>query len=571
MITFGSAWSKGVEKVIEIFDYLISNGGDFILNLMSPGYDYGRYTQYAIDLKEKYGNRIIIHGPLNKKEYSKVIKESLLVIAAIYPETFGCVFLESCSLGTPVITDNYVESLHEISSDISFVDYNNKEEVYQKILEIRSNRKTPVLENKFNKENVVMNWMRLFKMKYHLTIGAIFKNESHILDEWISHYIEEGVEHFYLIDNGSTDDYTKTIEKYSDVITLFKDDRKHMQIDHYNNYFLPIKDESEWMMIVDLDEFAYSKNEFNKISDYLKSLNNNISTVSMPWKMFGSSNYIDQPKSVIDSFLYRFHQCRFHYVHQKQILRTKDIIRFIVHTHEVNGIKTRSNGSLFIKTESPELMTIDETNSFLDKSSIHINHYAIQSYNWFNSVKCTRGDVNGGAADNIRTEEYFRRYDHNNVFDEELCIKRNRLKFPLEFDTGIYRKHVDLQHLVGHQLYEHYLKYGILEFRNSHKMSKEFLITMSLGNSITLNNNYEFVNHDEKFDTIINFSNSIIDIESNLYTIYNKINKGGKYILFINKSINDRIFDIFSNNLNFKLYKLYRGREIIIVLEKINI
>ena len=32
-------------------------------------------------------------------------------------------------------------------------------------------------------------------------IVAIFKNESHILEEWIQHYIKEGVQHFYLINN----------------------------------------------------------------------------------------------------------------------------------------------------------------------------------------------------------------------------------------------------------------------------------------------------------------------------------------------------------------------------------
>ena len=32
--------------------------------------------------------------------------------------------------------------------------------------------------------------------QYYLTIMAIFKNESHIFEEWIEHYIKEGVELF---------------------------------------------------------------------------------------------------------------------------------------------------------------------------------------------------------------------------------------------------------------------------------------------------------------------------------------------------------------------------------------
>jgi hypothetical protein len=38
-------------------------------------------------------------------------------------------------------------------------------------------------------------------------IVAIFLNESEIMEEWINHYIKEGCKKFFLIDNGSTDNY----------------------------------------------------------------------------------------------------------------------------------------------------------------------------------------------------------------------------------------------------------------------------------------------------------------------------------------------------------------------------
>ena len=60
-------------------------------------------------------------------------------------------------------------------------------------------------------------------MNFVLAIVAMFKNESSILESWIEHYIKEGVQHFYLIDNGSTDDYQKILNPYMDIITLVKD------------------------------------------------------------------------------------------------------------------------------------------------------------------------------------------------------------------------------------------------------------------------------------------------------------------------------------------------------------
>ena len=40
---------------------------------------------------------------------------------------------------------------------------------------------------------------------YKLSVGTIFKNEEHIIKEWIEHYLYHGVEHFYLIDDNSDD------------------------------------------------------------------------------------------------------------------------------------------------------------------------------------------------------------------------------------------------------------------------------------------------------------------------------------------------------------------------------
>ena len=39
------------------------------------------------------------------------------------------------------------------------------------------------------------------KGKFFFSVGAIFKNEGQGIDEWIKHYLSEGVEHFFLIDD----------------------------------------------------------------------------------------------------------------------------------------------------------------------------------------------------------------------------------------------------------------------------------------------------------------------------------------------------------------------------------
>jgi hypothetical protein len=36
----------------------------------------------------------------------------------------------------------------------------------------------------------------------------MFKNEAAIMREWIEHYLSEGVDHFYFLDDGSSDNFT---------------------------------------------------------------------------------------------------------------------------------------------------------------------------------------------------------------------------------------------------------------------------------------------------------------------------------------------------------------------------
>ena len=51
--------------------------------------------------------------------------------------------------------------------------------------------------------------------KDKLVIVSMFKNEAHCIREWLQHYMKQGVTHFYMIDNGSTDDWKNEIKRCS--------------------------------------------------------------------------------------------------------------------------------------------------------------------------------------------------------------------------------------------------------------------------------------------------------------------------------------------------------------------
>ena len=84
-------------------------------------------------------------------------------------------------------------------------------------------------------------------------VVAVFKNEGMNFAEWISHYLWQGASHFYLIDNGSTDDWKSNLSlKDLARINVTRNEGSHIQTHSYNS-LLPMLQErhsKDWALIV---------------------------------------------------------------------------------------------------------------------------------------------------------------------------------------------------------------------------------------------------------------------------------------------------------------------------------
>jgi len=269
-----------------------------------------------------------------------------------------------------------------------------------------------------------------------LCLVAIFKNESHILNEFVKHYIKQGVDHFFFIDNGSNDNYEEQLKEFNglNIITLSKDPVNGRQAQHYNRYCLKECKQYDWCIVCDLDEFIYARKGMKTIKDYLNTLSDDISEVHIPWKIFGSSGFNTpdkkQPDNVVKSFTKRTNydkRAGFQgvtmlnndkYSLAKCIVRTKHLSSLWIHSHTVTNKSIGSDNNEFIHP-SKNCYKIDET--ILENSFLHLNHYAIQSYEWFMRVKATRGDVYFNK--NCRDAKYFKEFDDasNDIDDFELA------------------------------------------------------------------------------------------------------------------------------------------------------
>lgn len=254
--------------------------------------------------------------------------------------------------------------------------------------------------------------------RYNVSVASIFKNESHILDEWILHYLQMGVEHFFLVNNNSNDQYQPIISAHSSYITLYHDQRLNAQIDIYNDHILPIaKAKTKWLLVVDLDEFVYNPKGCKFIEILAKY--RHFGGVACPWVFFGSSGFIEQPNKVVDNFVTRQSYCQGLSMNVKNFYQIDFVSKLLIHSAEFKSpyfiVSSKSKSRLL--DQSDVVFESDLDNNRFDFVT---NHYAIQSLNFFRSVKSTRGDVNNLAMNNIRDLHYFRQFDHNDIYDDKL-------------------------------------------------------------------------------------------------------------------------------------------------------
>jgi len=230
------------------------------------------------------------------------------------------------------------------------------------------------------------------------SILAIFKNESYNIVEWIEHYINQGVKKIYMIDNGSDDNYSKLIEPYKKYIEIFNKPDRYKQTEHYNDIYCILKNRNElteWLGILDLDEFCYSPK--SNIYTELQKINDNFHEIIIDSFPYGSSKYVKHPYgNVRKLFKYRN--------------KNKASCKYFFRTKYINP------GELGVHS------LVNSQNYIIDNDTLRTNHYLIQSKEYFENIQIKRGDVKYSFA--VKDWNYFNRYDNNaKILDNELADK----------------------------------------------------------------------------------------------------------------------------------------------------
>lgn len=247
--------------------------------------------------------------------------------------------------------------------------------------------------------------------KYSVCICGIFKNEEPYLKEWLEHHLKIGVEHFYLYNNNSTDNYSEILKPYIErgLVTLTDWPKNQAQLEAYEECIREYSVDTNWLGFIDIDEFIMLREDIPDIADVLKNFSGRGSVV-LYWRVFGSSGF--KKRDVNGSVVKDFQSCWSKYrINGKCFFNTAYMFR---RENQRNGSFHHRIWGEYKGKALPPVNCYDHfsfrTFNIADDAfpAAWINHYCIKSLNEYQE-RLKKGDV--FFAQMRKDMAYFRYYD----------------------------------------------------------------------------------------------------------------------------------------------------------------
>ena len=250
---------------------------------------------------------------------------------------------------------------------------------------------------------------------YTVSLCAIFRDEGEILREWIEFHRIVGVEHFYLYNNFSTDNYKEILAPYikEGLVTLTDWPYERQQMAAYKHCADNYRNDSKWIGFIDLDEFVVPNGQNQTIYDFLQEFENKAPFVVIYWRYFGSSGLIerDRSKLVTETFT----SCWYKY---------GDIGKYFWNTiFDYDASEKHQSGYMHSRWGRLKGISIPPMNEFgkyilfgLHRGAkldfpIQINHYVIKSFYEYCEKKAKRGGGVHAIQEGFHDIKYFFNHD----------------------------------------------------------------------------------------------------------------------------------------------------------------
>lgn len=261
--------------------------------------------------------------------------------------------------------------------------------------------------------------------KYELCICAIFQNEAPYLKEWIDYHKKVGVNHFYLYNNNSIDDYKEILRPYVEegYVELIEwpskqqeNDWEHfsfsIQTNAYTDAIHRSTNKTKWLAIIDIDEFIIPMKD-KTIFEALENNFKNASGVCVNWQCYGTSNiFLKSNESILKYLLYKLPKDHPKNLYFKSIIQPIHVIR-CSNPH----LCDYKRGHWHLNTNH-EVIESQNTGVYID--ILRINHYWTRDESFLQNIKVPRYEKWGiSAEETLKSAE-----EMNQIYDPILLNKQ---------------------------------------------------------------------------------------------------------------------------------------------------
>lgn len=267
------------------------------------------------------------------------------------------------------------------------------------------------------------------------TIVCTVKNEGPFFLEWLAYHRLIGFNRFVIFSNDCTDGTHEILQALDGAGLIHHFDNSELSTDlpedpqvraYTRANRMEIVRESDWIMVIDGDEFLQVKVGDGTLDALFAAMPDNADAIGLPWRIFGSGGVIEfSDRLQIDTFR-RAAPLDFapspNHLAIKTLFRPDLVQRFGVHRPVYKGTSgTPRNPLLFVNGSGQ-----DVTEHFLRGrwcmppalagfDLAQVNHYMIRSHEVF-LMKKWRGTANSANAQRINFE-YFDKYNSNHDVD----------------------------------------------------------------------------------------------------------------------------------------------------------
>lgn len=238
-----------------------------------------------------------------------------------------------------------------------------------------------------------------------IAVCSIFQNEAPYLKEWIEYHCVIGVDHFFLFNDRSTDDFEAVLKPYIDnkIVDLYDCPCQQSERHFLNQRRAHVrglnaaKGTYDWVAFVDTDEFIVPKNK-RSIQELLSPYKENLGVI-ISWLKFGTSGIyeLDKNKLMLEQLVRcselndednritkSIIQIRYladEFFNEKYVIDNQlDVVHFC-RWEKYDGLKAKMAG--YISCNGREQV-------WLDRLLAQINHYWCRDEKFYREVKVPR-------------------------------------------------------------------------------------------------------------------------------------------------------------------------------------